>query len=100
MPGCYQSSPTPPDSSPGHMEMSLLGARGNAAEMGLIPRALGWVQGPLPKAAHILWKPRTGVMPTSGSAPSGMPLPREMLASSPHLWGLNYLINPFPSTCE
>lgn len=28
MPGCCQSSPTPPDSSPGHLEMSLLGARG------------------------------------------------------------------------
>lgn len=75
-------------------------SQGNAAEMGSIPRALGWVQGPLPKAAPILWKPRTRVMPTSGSAPSGMPLPREMLASSPHPWGLNYLINPFPSACE
>lgn len=28
VPGCYQSSPTPPDSSPGHLEMSLQGATG------------------------------------------------------------------------
>lgn len=76
------------------------GSQGNAAGMGPVPGALGWVQGHHPKAAPILWKPRTREMFTLGSAPSGMPLPREMLASSPHLWGLNYLIYPFPSKCE
>lgn len=70
MPGCYQSSPTPPDSSPGHLEMSLLGARGMLQGWDPSPGALGWVQGHHPKAAPILWKPRTRVMLTLGSAPS------------------------------
>lgn len=102
MPGCYQSSPTPPDSSPRHLEMSLLGARGML--QGWDPSPGPWMGAGTPSQscthfleardmsdAHLWLRNATpqgdvGIIPTSLGA--------ELFNR------FNYLIYPFPFKCE